>query len=81
VLLHSPANSTTTYRSDNFGNSWTSVNNLNIKNAFPVADAYHANLFYAYDRDTGSFWISYDGGVNFYVASTQEKWGVVLWAT
>ena len=75
VLLHSPENSTTTYRSDNFGASWTPVNNLNINNAYPVADAYHTNLFYAYDRVSGNFWTSYDGGVNFWVASNIEHDG------
>jgi xyloglucan-specific exo-beta-1,4-glucanase len=76
VLLHSPDNSSTTYRSDNFGASWTSANNLNIKNAHPVADAYHTNLLYAYDPDNGNFWTSYDGGINFWVASVPGNHGV-----
>lgn len=75
VLLHSPKNSTTSYRSLNFGSSWTAVNNLNISNAYPVADAVHANLFYAYDRSNGKFWTSYDGGVNFYNISNLPAWG------
>lgn len=75
VLLHSPENSATTYRSLNFGASWTAVNNLNIVNAYPVADASSASLFYAYDRSNGKFWASYDGGVNFYNVSNLPAWG------
>ncbi|MDQ1919206.1 exo-alpha-sialidase [Massilia pseudoviolaceinigra] len=75
VLLHSPKDSSTTWRSLNFGSSWTAVNHLNIKNAFPVGDAVHPNLFYAYDRGNGNFWTSYDGGVNFYAISQLPAWG------
>jgi xyloglucan-specific exo-beta-1,4-glucanase len=75
VLLHSPENSATTYRSLNYGSSWTPVNNLNISNAFPVADSLNSNLFYAYDRSNGKFWASYDGGVNFYNVSNLDAWG------
>jgi len=75
VLLHSPENSATTYRSLNYGSSWTPVNNLNISNAFPVADSINSNLFYAYDRSNGKFWASYDGGVNFYNVSNLDAWG------
>lgn len=75
VLLHSPKDSTTTYRSVNLGASWTPVNYMNTSNAFPVADAVHSNLFYAYDRFTGKFWTSYDGGVNFYNISNLQAWG------
>ena len=75
VLLHSPENSTVSYRSVNSGASWTPVNNLNFANAQPVADAYNANLFYAYDRFTGNFWTSYDGGATFWVSSKLTDWG------
>ena len=75
VLLHSPSDSTVTYRSVNNGASWTAVNNLNIKNAYIVGDSSNSNLFYAYDNTNGKFWVSYDGGVSFVVASTQSAWG------
>jgi xyloglucan-specific exo-beta-1,4-glucanase len=75
VLLHSPEDSATTYRSVNLGASWTAVNNLNISNAYPVADAYNSNLFYAYDRSNGKFWTSYDGGATFYNVSNLPAWG------
>jgi xyloglucan-specific exo-beta-1,4-glucanase len=75
VLLHSPQNSTITYRSDNFGGSWKPVNALNINNAHPVADGYHNHLFYAYDRDNGNFWTSYDGGASFSVVSNIDVHG------
>jgi xyloglucan-specific exo-beta-1,4-glucanase len=75
VLIHSPRDTATSYRSVNHGANWTAVNNLNIQNAFPVADALNPNLFYAYDRSNGHFWASYDGGVNFYNISNLPAWG------
>jgi xyloglucan-specific exo-beta-1,4-glucanase len=75
VLLHSPENSTVTYRSLNNGNSWSAVNNLNINGAQPIADTVSASLFYAYDRSNGKFWVSYDAGVNFYNVSNLAAWG------
>ncbi len=70
VLLHSPENSATTYRSTNLGGSWTPVNGLGISNARPVADPVNASKFYAYNPGDGSFMISNDGGVNFWKFST-----------
>jgi hypothetical protein len=75
VLLHSPDSSSVTYRSVNNGTSWTAVNNLNITNAYVKGDSYNSNLFYAYDRTNGKFWVSYDGGVNFYNTTTLSAWG------
>jgi hypothetical protein len=75
VLLHSPSNSSVTYRSVNNGNSWTAVSNLNITNAYIVGDSFNSNLFYAYDNSNGKFWVSYDGGASFVVASTLSAWG------
>ena len=75
VLLHSPENSTVTYRSVNNGASWTAVNNMNANSPFPIGDATNNNLFYAYDRFTGKFWVSYDAGVNFYNVSNLSAWG------
>ncbi|WP_322400674.1 cellulose binding domain-containing protein [Massilia luteola] len=67
VLLHSPANGTTTYRSTNFGTSWTPVAGLTANSARPVADAVNPAKFYAYDN--GKFLVSTDGGASFAVAS------------
>lgn len=65
VLLHSPENSTTTYRSTDFGTNWTAVAGLPVKNAHPVADPVNPAKFYVYDRDTGKLMVSTDGGVSF----------------
>ena len=65
VLLHSPSNSTTTYRSTDFGTNWTAVTGLAVNNARPVADPVNPNKFYVYDRDTGKLMLSTDGGVSF----------------
>jgi hypothetical protein len=70
VLLHSPENSATTYRSTNLGGTWSAVNGLGISNARPVADTVNASKFYAYNPGDGSFMISNDGGVNFWKFST-----------
>ncbi|MRW91857.1 exo-alpha-sialidase [Duganella sp. FT80W] len=63
VLLHSPADSTTSYRSTNYGGSWTPVTGLAVNNARPVADPVNPAKFYAYDG--GSLLASVDGGVSF----------------
>jgi xyloglucan-specific exo-beta-1,4-glucanase len=65
VLLHSPENTTTTYRSTNAGGSWTAVTGLSVNNARPVADALNPNKFYVYDKYTGKMFVSTDGGVSF----------------
>lgn len=70
VLLHSPENSATTYRSTNLGGSWSAVNGLGVSNARPVADPVNASKFYVYNPADGSFMISNDGGVNFWKFST-----------
>ncbi len=65
VLLHSPENSATTYRSTDFGANWTAVAGLAVNNARPVADPVNPAKFYVYDRDTGKLLVSTDGGVSF----------------
>ncbi|MCU6496978.1 cellulose binding domain-containing protein [Rugamonas sp. A1-17] len=69
VLLHSPENSTTTYRSTNNGASWTPVTDLAINNARVVADPVNVNKFYAYDTG-GKLMASTDGGVSFALKGT-----------
>jgi hypothetical protein len=65
VLLHSPENTTTTYRSANAGGSWTAVTGLSVKEARPVADAVNPSKFYVYDKYTGKMFVSTDGGISF----------------
>jgi hypothetical protein len=65
VLLHSPENSTTTYRTTDFGANWTAVAGLELNNARPVADAVNPAKFYVYDRGTGTLLASTDGGASF----------------
>jgi hypothetical protein len=65
VLLHSPENSTTSYRSTDFGANWTAVTGLAVNNARPVADAVNPAKFYVYDRSTGGLLVSTDGGISF----------------
>jgi xyloglucan-specific exo-beta-1,4-glucanase len=63
VLLHSPQDSATTYRSTNLGSGWTTVTGLTQTNARPVADPVNSNKFYAYNN--GSMMVSTNGGVSF----------------
>ena len=65
VLLHSPENSSVTYRSTDFGANWTAVTGLAVNNARPIADAVNPAKFYVYDRNTGTVLTSTDGGVSF----------------
>ena len=65
VLLHTPSGSSTTYRSTNFGASWTVVTGLAFSNATPVADTVNPLKFYAYDSGSGRMLVSNDGGASF----------------
>jgi hypothetical protein len=73
VLLHSPQSSSTTYRSTNFGASWTIVSGLSSAELRPVADTVNASKFYAYDN--GTMRVSTDGGVTFNAAGTLASGG------
>ncbi|MES2352457.1 MAG: cellulose binding domain-containing protein, partial [Pseudomonadota bacterium] len=75
VLLHSPENSSTTYRSTDFGANWTPVAGLAVNNARPVADPVNPGKFYVYDRPTGNLMISTDGGVSFSLQKQLGPWG------
>ena len=68
TFLHCPDASSTTYRSINNGSSWSTVNGLNISNAFPKADPVNSNKFYAYNSGNGTMYVSTDGGANFSAA-------------
>ncbi len=74
VILHSPADSATTYRSADDGSSWSEVGGLNITNARPMADPVDKNAFYAYDP-AGSFWRSTDKGMTFFFLSDVPEGG------
>lgn len=65
VFLHSPEESSTTYRSTDNGASWSQVNGLSFNYAKPTADAQNANTFYAYDLGSGNFYVSTDKGSSF----------------
>jgi len=75
VLLHSPEGSTTTYRSTDFGASWTPVSGLSVKDAYPVADRINPAKFYVYDNSTGKVLVSTDAGVSFSAMATLPAGG------
>ncbi|WP_156369428.1 exo-alpha-sialidase [Duganella sp. Leaf126] len=68
VLLHSPENLATTYRSTNMGGSWTAVSGLNGAGLRPVADPVNASKFYVYAN--GTIMVSTDGGMSFAARAT-----------
>ncbi|MES2163706.1 MAG: cellulose binding domain-containing protein [Pseudomonadota bacterium] len=76
VMLHSPADSATSYRSTNFGASWTAVAGLSVANARPVADPVNPNKFYVYDN--GKLLASSDGGASFVQQGTLAAGGSAL---
>ncbi|MCS0657175.1 WD40/YVTN/BNR-like repeat-containing protein [Massilia terrae] len=78
VLLHSPENSSTSYRSADRGAHWTAVTGLAVKNARPLADPVDASRFYVYDPLTGGFWASTDGGGSFSQRNTLASGGASL---
>ncbi len=68
VILHTPKDSSTTYRSSNNGSTWTTVTGLAINNARAIADPEKEDVFYAYNP-AGSFWKSSDKGMSFFKLS------------
>ena len=65
VLLHSPAGSATTWRSTDFGTSWSAVDGLAVADARPLADPVDPLKFYVYDNVNGRMMVSSDGGQSF----------------
>jgi xyloglucan-specific exo-beta-1,4-glucanase len=81
VLLHSPDNSSTSYRSVNNGTTWTPVAGLTINSAMPVGDPVNSSKFYAYSSNNnsptpnGTLLLSTDGGITFTQAGSPGSWG------
>ncbi|MBC8052617.1 MAG: T9SS type A sorting domain-containing protein [Sphingobacteriaceae bacterium] len=65
TILHSPKESSTTYRSTNNGTSWTTVTGLSFGDARPVSDGLTNGKFYAYNPGTGALMVSTNGGASF----------------
>lgn len=75
VFLHSPKDTTLTYRSTNNGASWSLVNSLTFRDARVVGDGVNANKFYAYNPENGAVMVSTNGGSSFSQAATVSTWG------
>ena len=78
AILHSPSESSTTYRSTDFGSTWTAVSGVTVTNARPVADPVNADKFYIYDSSGGRLLMSTDGGASFASAGTVTNNGSKL---
>ena len=57
-------------RSTDNGNSWTSLSSMLPVGAQLLSDGYNANLFYAWNPSSGTFYTSSDKGVSWYASST-----------
>ena len=73
TLLHSPQDSTTSYRSNNMGASWSAISGLSTANLRPVGDTVNSSKFYAYNN--GTMMVSTDGGVSFHAGGTMASGG------
>ncbi len=73
TLLHSPEAGNVTYRSLNFGASWSSVGGLSAVGLRPTADPVNSSKFYAYNN--GVMMVSLDGGVSFAARGTMAGGG------
>jgi xyloglucan-specific exo-beta-1,4-glucanase len=75
IILHSPRQSSVTYRSTNNGSSWSTVSGLSFNEALPVGDPVNSNKFYAYNQETGAVMVSTNGGSSFSQAASVASWG------
>lgn len=75
TVLHSPKESSTTYRSTNNGSSWSTVSGLSFTEARPVGDPVNSNKFYAYNPGNGAILVSTNGGASFSQASSVASGG------
>ncbi len=75
IVLHSPQQSSVTYRSANNGSSWSTVSGLSFNEALPVGDPVNSNKFYAYNPENGAVMVSTNGGTSFSQAGSVGSWG------
>ncbi|MYM98701.1 carbohydrate-binding protein [Duganella vulcania] len=73
-ILWAPKDAPPAY-SNNNAYSWNSLSGVLPNNVRIVADGYNANLFYAYDRNVGTFYASSDKGATW--AATNA--GLIAW--
>jgi len=78
VLLHSPANDSTSYRSVDAGVTWNAVAGVSVNSAHPVGDPVNPARFYAYDPAAGRLLASVDGGASFAPQGALPAWGSTL---
>ncbi|QJB39025.1 T9SS type A sorting domain-containing protein [Chitinophaga oryzae] len=75
TVLHSPKESSVTYRSTNNGSSWSAVSGLSFNEARPAGDPVNSNKFYAYNPGNGAVMVSTNGGSSFSQAATVASGG------
>ncbi|MBC9934429.1 T9SS type A sorting domain-containing protein [Chitinophaga qingshengii] len=75
TVLHSPKESSVTYRSTNNGSSWSAVSGLSFNEARPAGDPVNSNKFYAYNPGNGAVMVSTNGGSSFSQAGSVASGG------
>jgi len=80
VLLHRPENSSTVYRSDDRGQSWTEVSGLDGQAQYSriVCDPVNPDVFYLLDQQ-GNLKLSTDKGVSFATVGSVQDDAASLW--
>lgn len=58
IFMHSPADTTVSFRSVDRGANWSAISGLSINNARIVADGSNSNTFYAYNPSNGGLYRS-----------------------
>jgi xyloglucan-specific exo-beta-1,4-glucanase len=79
IFIHSPQDTTVSFRSTNRGTDWTAITGLSINNARIVVDGSNNNKFYAYNPTTGALMISNgNNATSFTQAGTTATGGSTL---
>jgi hypothetical protein len=69
TIVWAPTDVAPAYSTDN-GTTWTSLGSMLPTGANVLSDGYNANLFYAWNSSTGTFYSSSDKGVTWYATTT-----------
>ena len=69
TIVWAPSDVAPAYSTDN-GASWTSLSSMLPTGVQVLSDAYNAQLFYAWNPSTGTFYSSSDEGITWYASAT-----------
>lgn len=78
AVLWVPEKSNEIYRSNDWGQTWTVSKGLKAAGLLPVADMVNPAVFYAYQGNNGTFWVSRDAGASFAQVSKPGRGGSAI---